>query len=358
MTSLASSTQFLRAPPLTGPGGQPTITPPGVTTFETFSFAFFQADGGERIEFPTSSWKIYGEQRYDVHEYPKTPGGQPEKLGRKPYKVRMVCPFHDVEGLNAFFPDLYPIRLEKLMTLLEAGTTGTLNVPGKGPIRAFGTVWDRDFDTGAPSGETVTFDFLEDSLDLAFGLLQVTQQLGAVGNAAAALAAATTLDATLMNTSVIDPHDFRVGPDGSLQDMGSILSSIAAVSNFFTGLQDQVQLYDAQVAANLDRLIGYCQKLDQTPELDDLRNAQTIQAVLALLVAAQDARADLFAKRIPLRIFPVETGPLSLDEIAIRIYRDATRADDILQLNDFDDAFAIPAGTPVTYYDDGTAVAA
>ena len=155
-----------------GQGGtDSTQTTPHTVAFDTLQRASFQG-----IEFPITSMTLKGGIRDHIHEYPHAAGGAPEKLGRKLYEVSMQANF---QSTFRAYPRLWPSALSKLRKIFEQQTTGDLVIPTIGTIQAYARNWTQQMEAKIRSGETATFEFVEDqgSEDLAAGINDVTDSL-------------------------------------------------------------------------------------------------------------------------------------------------------------------------------------
>jgi len=124
--------------------------------------AFKKAAFGD-IQFPYKAISIKGALDHHPHKYLHRPGAEVEGLGRRAYVIGFDCDFHNTAPS---WPDLYPSRLSQLVSLCESEQTYPLDVPNLGrslPVKAI--VWDRTLLASVRSGESVRFEFLEDSTE-------------------------------------------------------------------------------------------------------------------------------------------------------------------------------------------------
>jgi prophage DNA circulation protein len=291
-----------------------------------FPFASFNG-----INFPYSNITIKGGIRHHVHEYPHSPGGDVEKLGRKLYVFRFRIPFHNLPGskLEQQFQGLFPDRLKNFLALFDRQATADLVIPSIGTMKCVATDWDGTADMAtALSGEEWTFEFIED-VDQA-SIVKAVPNLGvhAMANAVEDLQA-KNLKAGL-NPSLFD----------KLQD----------AVNDVLGILGEADLYSRLVAGKIEGIADLCGKLDrELKELQDPMNHPVLEALKDVWANAVD-----LAQNIP----GVQGGELSffrvpkimtVGQIATRLYGSAERGVDLMQINPIEDPFAVPAGFQLSY---------
>jgi hypothetical protein len=289
--------------------------------FDGFQRASFGA-----IAFPCEEIEVRGGIRDHVHEYPHNPGGTPEKMGRKLYEIDMVCPFHDT---FAAYPTLYPDGLAALRGTYEAEMTLDLVVPTVGTIKAYCVDWKQRATGRARSGERVSFRFREDmppdDID-AFVAKDVTTK----GYVALA-------------------QKFKVAAQDGPQPGPSLFDDIQNGINGVLAVKDQANLYGNLVEAKLLALANVCSQIDQLDLLKDPTMFRIAAAMHDIWKATLDALKDLTQQQKQLSKFTTPTT-MAIGDVARRLYGNAARAVELLQLNPITDAFAIPAGTTVRYY--------
>jgi hypothetical protein len=297
------------------------------------------------IPIPSATWAVKGGQRFVIHEYPKVPGGQLEKLGRRPYTIHMHCnAFLELnEGPSPYGIDYYPFSWNELIALFESGETAVLIVPGRGPIRAMCTNWDSSFDGQIQSGEVVDLEFTEDTFDTSAGsLLRPTIS----GPALSSLALA--LQAQAVNDNVSIPFTQRTAAGDVVS--GDLFSSIFGLVTSIVAIGDQLKLQAQLVINRIDTLLSLCQLADRDPQLGRLEVSATTTALMQLWAAGAAMQRDLKATGIPLLQF-LTPHTMTIDEVAIALYGATDRAEELLQLNMLDDPWRIPSGAAVNYYD-------
>lgn len=294
----------------------------------------FDRMGFEQIEFPYKDLQVKGGLRYALHEFPHSPGAEVEKQGRKAYVVTCTGLFHYIPGseLDRQYPELYPTKLRQLRTLFEKEWTGELVVPTIGKIKAVATSWTQSFNTHVPTGEDVTLEFTEDQdatksfedQTSDYGLNQVLESNDAL------LAAAALADFNSKNAVSI------------FQQISDAVTSVQAISG-------QADAYSRLVEGKIQAIVNLCSYADG--QLEDMQNPQNhvvLDALKDLWLAAQKLAANVIETRQALLSYRVPRL-MSVNQVTAAIYGDTSKTTQILQLNAFEDALAIPAGTLVIY---------
>lgn len=285
------------------------------------------------IAFPFTEITVSGAHRYHVHEYPHSPGGDPEKMGRKLYVIRMSAWFHELSGLAAVnYPDLWPNGLRTLRNILETGSTEDLVVPTIGTIRAFPTAWTQKFVTGqALDGEKVDFEFCEDQDTLNLGGNDFDFAAESMSEAAAKLDLAAAL------------RDYtKERKPGIFEQINDAVGSV-------TAMKDKVGAINSLVSSKIETVKSLCSQVESV--VDFMGSAESVPIAVAvrnLWFAANELAANLVVPATRLLIYVVPSTTTVVD-LSQRLYGTTTRAQDLLRLNAFSDAYKIPAGTEVTY---------
>jgi hypothetical protein len=284
------------------------------------------------IEFPGEVTHLRLVFRHHVHEYPHSPGGSPEKLGRGLYRVSITAQFHDRFPL---YPGLYPDALNRMRGYAELGATLTLRHPTVGEFPAFITSWDQVKSGKVRSGEQVEIEFLEDqSASFALTAISELQHLTAVGPTAQQLAtdlAATQKDLTLSANDI------------------SIFAALQTAANAVVALKDTSLLYGNRYVAAVAQMINLCQQIDALPSMQDARAWPVIDTLRELWALGVDASNDAQAQQVKMSTYIVPYTQ-SVIEIAIALFGDASKQTDILSLNPIDDPSRVLAGTRIRYY--------
>ena len=284
------------------------------------------------IAFPVSDIEVTGGMRHHVHEYPHSPGGVPEKLGRKLYRVRFSAWFHELSGTAAEqFPGLWPEGLARLRAILDGGTTEDLVVPTVGTIKAFAVEWSQKYSTAqAIDGEKVSLEFLEDQDGLS---LSAAIELGAnsIEQAAETLDAAAALR------------------DYTKKRKPGLFEQINDAVGAFTALKDQAGLASSLISAKIEGIKSLCSQLESTVEFMGSADAHPIaSAARNLWFAADEVVSNLVvpASKTLAYVVPSTTTVVALSQ---QLYGTTTKVEDLLRLNTFRDPYKVMAGTQVLY---------
>jgi prophage DNA circulation protein len=279
------------------------------------------------IRWITTSARLHLAVRNHVHEYPHTPGGKPEKMGRKLYEIT-------VEGIfesNALDPG-YANGLDQLgvfRTLVEDETTEDLVIPWVGTVRAFCEDLEITERNTNRSGLAFTAKFLED-WDFEFPIEQfLKMDVRPLGGA---------LENYKKQKSLLD-------------SVNEVFETINDVANTIFGYRDQFYLYRSLVDSKIQFFEQLCRDADEVrDELKDPKNLLFLESFGDLWSAIRDLATDMDSKGAELKYY---TTPMvmSLQEIAVAIYDNANRSLDLLGLNPIEDPYTIPAGTRIRYYD-------
>lgn len=273
--------------------------------------------------------------RHHLHEYPHAAGADIEKLGRKPYTIAITANFHDnIPG--AAYVNYYPNVLNALRRLFEQETTDDLFVPTVGVFKAYCTNWSQELDYRIRSGEKTEFEFLEDEDQATLG--------ETLGNTAAALGANLDLFNAELALAAFNAQELLPNPN--------IFDQITNAANTVLAYRDQAGIYDNLIASKISALNDLIGEADRSNlGLQSADNFRTLEALKDLWASTIEFASDLALTRTPVQLYKVPRL-MSVSEIASAIYGNSTRTMDILQLNDFDDVFAIRANTNVQYYAD------
>ncbi len=288
------------------------------------------------IEFPFTERTLRGEFRHVIHEFPKMAGGDPEKLGRKLLVISVQSPFH---ASNPFFPNLYPQTLDLLTERWGKGTTSELQVPELGVIRAFITRIERRRRGGIRSGEEVSLEFTEDDLEpfRRTSTPSSSSQLAQSSEDVSDFLADNTLDPQSRETALVERYKPR---------LGSLLGLVDSV----LAIRDQVELYGARVAAQLEGIAATCRELHQLLKGADLSPLR--EALRSLWDAATQLKNDLLGKGEGSALVSyVVPRTMSVGQIAQARYGDASRGGELLALNpDITDPFAVRVASRLVVY--------
>jgi prophage DNA circulation protein len=301
------------------------------------AFDKLQRASFDGVAFPVEEVDVEGTLRDHVHEYPHTPGGAPEKEGRRLYVVRMVASFLDIWRE---YPGLWPDGLARVRGKYEAETTGDLLIPTIGTIPAYITNIKQRMSARLRSGEKVELTFREDQSNqfLADALMVETTS----SFAGRALALKTEVDLAI----AAGVPDVELNAPGGFDLFGAIHDAVNAV----LAIRDQADLYGHVLEGKIEWLIGLCEEADRMIAfLQNPLSHRIGDALRSLWDAAHATLGDTQERRSPLRTFTVPVT-MAVGDVSRAIYGDGTRAVELLSLNPIDDAFRVPAGTAIKFY--------
>lgn len=283
------------------------------------------------IFFPVEEVSLIGTQRHHIHEFPHTPGGALEKLGRRPYIIRIVPVFD--EGITSYAKDnglpLYPDGLERLRLLYEQETTSSLTLPTLGTIQAFMTNFSQRMVASLRSGERCEFEFVEDQ-STRFLLGDLVQ----VSTAGIQDQAKTLLD---------------LSQDAGIRD--SLLDKIQAAAGKVQALLGTADFYATLFEAKVLALVDRCSQADRlVTAFKDPLNYKVLEALKELWASSIALGKNIAGKASKVAEY-VTPKLMTIQDVSAAVYGTTDKSFDILQINAVDDAFAIPAGVTLKYYE-------
>lgn len=283
------------------------------------------------IVFPYIEITMDGEMRDHVHEYPHSPGGAPEKLGRRLYVVNVTSKFHG-DFVPKQYADLWPGNLNKLQALFEAGATKDLVLPQIGaPIRAYCTNWQRTLRSSVTSGEAVTFKFREDQERLRLIESAIEQKSRGITNA--------VVDAKLQIGQLPAPKQ-------------NIFDRVMRACADILAYKDQFDLYNNLLEAKCNAAIGMLRELLATADfIGDPSNFLLCNSLHQLLSEVRKVRDDQKSMGFTTSQYVVRHLS-TLSEVSVQIYGTSARSAELLSLNAIDDPLTISQGTAIRYYKD------
>ncbi len=295
----------------------------------------FEQASFDGLGFPYTEITVKGGIRHSVHEFPHTPGGEVEKMGRKLYEISFRAWFHDLPDtrLEQLYPELYPTKMGLLRDKFEKETSAILSIPTIGKITAVATSWTQRFDVKSPTGESFDLEFVEDQ-DQATLTKAVSQLAGATGMIAA--------NDDLFAHAAIDREKMSANSFSIFQQINDAVTEIQ-------GVFGQSDAYSKLVVGKIEGVVNLCSFADSTlTEMQDPVNHEIIAALKDLWLASRTLGENLLHAEQTIREFTVPRL-MSISEISTAIYGSSDKAVDILQLNAIDDAFAVPSSTVLKY---------
>ena len=280
------------------------------------------------VVFPVREVDVTGGIRYHLHEYPHSPSAKIEKLGRKPYEIRMSVPFHaNLIG----YPGLWPDRLQSLRAVWESQRSEDLVIPTIGTLKCVCVEWPTKAVATIRSGESADLRFIEDTTNefLFDSLVSPT-----VDDIAAQL------------------QDFTIAVDALNEPANDLFDSIKAITDSIASIKDTITDTSNQVVSKLAQLKALIETADATLQIlqhPEQTVADVVNAQRELWDSADRLERDLLSQRAEIVLYTVPRT-MSVGEIATALYGDASRGAEILSMNPIDDAFAIKAGTVLRVY--------
>lgn len=272
------------------------------------------------ISFAVTRWSVRGRGRSHTHEYPKSPGGQPEKLGRGLYEIEFDAVFSTNDPAH---PGAFPDDLNTIRILFEKQETGRIVVPHLGELPGYAIDWSEDADPARMrDGVRMKMKFLEDSEEeLSLEKLVTSDYVSGK--------AYLLLDA-------IKPIK-EAEPD--------LFESLEGAANEAIGAMDQVEAVGAQTSAKFEGVVSKVNQIDaKFSALSDPENWALTRALHDFGVAVIEKIEDLGREFGPHASYVTPTV-MSVVQVSFAVYGDTTHAVDILKANDISDAFSIPEGT-------------
>lgn len=285
------------------------------------------------IEFPYTDIQIKGALRHHLHEYIKRPGGEVETLARRAYQITVRCEMLDlVLPVRSFkrYVDLYPSQLSALISLCEQGLPQDLFLPPLGrALRCKAIDWTRSISAARRSGESVEFQFLEDSSD------QFTT-LNLIGAKSASL----TPKLAALQVEVEALGD----PDAS-----SAFDRLLDAVNSYIDARDRVTDAAEYQTARIDAAVGRCQELSRVDVINTAAGSAANTALVRTWSIILQERNAQFSSSRPLLGYRTPRAGMSVVDVSVELFDTPANAVEILRLNDLDDAMSIPRDTPIRY---------
>lgn len=314
-----------------------------MTTPDQTAFSKLQKASFDGVEFPFESISTIGVMRDFIHEFPHTPTGKPELMGRKNYEFKLRCPFF--RGLP-FYPDLWPNRLYSLRTKFEIQRIGELHIPTFGTVNAYIRSIEIETTSQILSGERVNITFIENDNPQDF----ISSAITTVGP--------VSIDAQLEQV-IAKYKQKNIGdkaPRSNANDLGdvdavrigSLLTALDDSVGALIAVRDQVDVYGSLVEAKTQRVAAQCDALDKAFRINN-GDAAAIQANLALWANIVSSLNDIQSKQTDLLVY-ITPRLMTINDLSIVLYNDTTHSTELLQINPIDDANNIPPNTRIKYY--------
>lgn len=285
--------------------------------------------GFDGIDFPYQKCTIRCSLKEHVHEFPYTPGGQPELMGRKLYEIDFDGIFVN-SAIDPHWAQLWPLQLATFRTKFEREIRSDLHIPTVGTIKAYCYDWSQLADpTQIRSGETTTWKFREDKSEQLL-LLNVIKVSPRALNVQAQKVVQLTSD---------------LGEDPSMWD-----EMMGAVNDVFAAI-DQGELFSRLVESKILSLASICEQADRRFDLfSSPASFEVLEALKTLWANTLELAENVTSAAGKLKKYTVP-HEMTTSDVAGAVFGDTSRGGDILSLNVIEDPFAIPAGTVLNYYE-------
>jgi prophage DNA circulation protein len=292
------------------------------------------------IQFPFKSYRVKGAIRKHVHEYPHSPGGALEKLGRSLYEIVVSVDF--VAGYSHPKYRQMITDLGVLRGLFEDQVTEKLHIPHIGTIEACAEEWTEDVVNTNRNTVKGELKFVEDQSS-AFLVLESIQ---VSGNALAE----KYDNFVIARDKAKSPLEMaKIGAPAMPGQ--SIFSKIDNAALAVLSIKDQADLYGSLVVSKIDGFAGLLREADaqvkslNEPPYYELREALHELWATTLQIGRDIQNRDEFLKEYTVPV------TMSVGQIASAIYGDAEQGVQIMQLNVLKNPLAVPAGTTIRYYE-------
>lgn len=282
------------------------------TPFDNLPRASFTPDGLDKMYIPVEEYDSDGKLRVHSHTFPHSPGGLPEKMGRE-LKVVNIKAIFDTWFQN-IYPGIWPTVLNNLENAFENQTSGYLQLPTfQNPLRCFCTNWKRSYKARVQSGESVHLVFLEDeTLEEAYSQLPIL---------------ATSMSADMANLQA----------SATTAGFGNIFTALNDAVGQVVAIRDTIQGYSMLAAAKIERVATICQTLNATvADLKDPTNWVIADALRDVWYSAIQLGQDIAQTSTPIQTFVVPYT-MTINQLSIAIFGDATHISDLVAMNSFDD---------------------
>ena len=290
------------------------------------------------LVFPVSEVEMSSAIRHHVHEYPHTPGGQLETMGRQVYRVRMTPVFDEgitsYDNINKGVP-LYPDILNALHAMFEAEQRAQLVVPCVGSIDAVLTEFSRRQMSAILSGESVSLSFVQSPNGIAGADFSV--HAGPRQTRASLAQWNKEMDEFIRKTNgKKTPADI------------DLIDQITNLANAVFAIADSAELFINQAADKVQALVQLVERADK--KISFFKHPEAWRAVEAgkdLWLSAVNLKA-LFINAEDTALYVVP-NLMTLADVSQAIYRDSSHGSELLKGNNIPDPLAIPAGTEIRY---------
>jgi hypothetical protein len=284
------------------------------------------------IEFPYKTYRVQGGIRKHEFNFPHTPGGVTEKLGRKLYEIHVTSNF--TAGLTKRYPNLWA-DLAKLRKTFANQDTDIIGIPHIGPMAAFADTWTESVTGRDRSTIEVDMTFTE---DMAEGFT-ASRLLDFSGSATMSDKLDTFNAEALRNELLLD------------KNTQNIFSAVNSVCSSILSVKDQLDLYGSLIVSKIDSATAIIRDADQ--QVRELNNPDfwpLLDSLHGLWFSTIQLQQDIQQSGAVIKTFTVPIR-MTIAQASAAIFGDNSKAVDLMTLNPLDDPFSIPAGFQLNYYD-------
>lgn len=269
----------------------------------------------EGVPFPVREAKTTFSHDGTGHKAYRVPGADWEPCGLNPDEGTLVIPaVTGVEGMD------WPRGWDRLVRAVKAAPIGRLVHPTRGELRVFVHRLEESAEAEVRNGVQGTLQWSQHNPNAQ----TVPAGSDAGGSGAAASAQAERVNAALLIVGIVAAVAEAV--DALLSDLTS--GNIAPVSSVIAGF--------SKLRASVDYYRGQ-------PEVQAASGYDAMVELSALLRVLDKAQAEFLPRTDDAGVYMVRV-PMSLIDVAVEMYGDATRVRDLMRANALTDPNALTPG--------------
>lgn len=292
------------------------------------------------VPFPVGARKLSGGRAFARRRYPYRDGQSTEGTGREPYKFDLTVPlFADVD------PEHYPNVYEQLRAQLdEPDQSSRIEYvdPELGPL--FVQVVDWTWNQTAEQRDGGRYEIqLEEVSHDDFVFSTRVQDDRAAADLQAELVDTTLEDVGITDADVTSALSDAGAPlgDGDAFEAGAATSSL--LDGFTAALDDGAMAAD-ELASRLDTLRTRLGAIGSMEALGTVDGWPAIQALSRLTAAVTQIAEAAIASAVPVVLYDVPQ-PMSAWEIAVALYGDGERGEEVARRNPSREVLSYRSGT-------------
>ncbi len=295
------------------------------------------------VTFPLRRRAVSGGRDFARISPPHQPGQRVADTGRKALVFKLEVPlFNGVEGRDDLYPTVYEELLDVATSDDAKGEVEYID-PILGAFAVKVTEWSDDHDPDRRDGCTMAFT-LEEITEDAFGFIVPARSPGRE-----VIEAAAALDEALADVGVSDEavaeafksSGYPKQGDEKTWPAGRTFESLA--TDFRDGLETGL-VYADRVATEVDRTRARVRGVLELGALRTTAGWPAMAEALRLVDAAGALAERAVARAVPVIDYRV-LGVMSVYDVAVELYGDPSRADEILARNRIATPLAIRAGS-------------